>query len=338
MAIGGLRNTAGSVSKLSFLSEFGLKLGKIIRDTLRRDLTRCREDPNLNEHDSWTFKTCACVGKEDSQPPTEAVDKIGAILKRHTKHCWPADKPKGLSDVNTMQLEAWRKAAKHPDVESVGWLDDGGPAGIKCMPTDAGGIFPDCSAPALASTSEIRCDADLFRNYAGVEEHAVTEEELQLHIDAGHLAEFDSYEDLSKFVGATEEDPAILSKLGLIIKERNGVQKARMILDTKESGVGRLSGKYQRVILPRLFDAIIRLLFLMSCMEGEATHAVLAFVLDFTQAFWQIPIRPEERKYYCATAILRGKRRFLAYLRAAQGSAMAPLLFCRVISLVMCLT
>lgn len=36
-------------------------------------------------------------------------------------------------------------------------------------------------------------------------------------------------------------------------------------------------------------------------------------------------IRPDERKYFCATAILRGKRRYLAYMRAARGSAIAPL-------------
>ena len=41
---------------------------------------------------------------------------------------------------------------------------------------------------------------------------------MQMHVDLGHLAAFDSYEELSKFVEATPEEPAILSKLGLIIK------------------------------------------------------------------------------------------------------------------------
>ena len=118
-----------------------------------------------------------------------------------------------------------------------------------------------------------------------------------MHVDEGHLAEFDSYQDMAELVGATPEEPAIMNKLGLIIKERNGVQSARLILDTKESGVGKLTGEYQRVILPRLFDAVLRLLFLMSCMTGDACQMVESFVLDFTQAFWQIPIRPEERKY-----------------------------------------
>ena len=58
----------------------------------------------------------------------------------------------------------------------------------------------------------------------------VTEEELQAHVDAGHLAEFDSYDELSAFVGGTPSEPAILSKLGLIIKMKGGVEKARIIV------------------------------------------------------------------------------------------------------------
>ena len=76
----------------------------------------------------------------------------------------------------------------------------------------------------------------------------------------------------------------------------------------------------------------------MSCIQGDAYKYLWAFVLDYTQAFWQMPIRPEERRYFCATAILRGRRRYLVYLRAAQGSALAPLLWCRLIACVCVLT
>ena len=69
------------------------------------------------------------------------------------------------------------------------------------------------------------------------------------------------------------------------MKIKNGVEKARLILDTKQSGVGSGAGRYQRVVLPRLFDAILRMLFLMSCMTGAANEIILAMVLDYTQAF-----------------------------------------------------
>ena len=79
---------------------------------------------------------------------------------------------------------------------------------------------------------------------------------------------------------------------------KNGIEKARMILDTKESRVGSRIGRHQRVILPRLFDAILLMLFLMSCMTDSDVRdlTLMALVLDFTQAFWQVPIRQEERK------------------------------------------
>ena len=48
----------------------------------------------------------------------------------------------------------------------------------------------------------------------------------------------------------------ILSKIGLIVKEKDGVVKKRMILDTKQSGLKHCSAKHQRVLLPRLLDAI----------------------------------------------------------------------------------
>ncbi len=59
---------------------------------------------------------------------------------------------------------------------------------------------------------------------------------MQAHINAGHLAEFDSYDELSEFVGGTPTEPAILSKLGLIIKIKDGVEKARILLYTKATG------------------------------------------------------------------------------------------------------
>jgi len=211
------------------------------------------------------------------------------------------------------------------------------------MPTDVGCIFPPATDAASSDASELHSNPHTFRNYAGVEEHEATEKELQLHVDAKHLAEFDTYDELSQFVNATEAEPAVLNKIGLVIKVKhdaagNPVEKARMILDTKESGVGALSGKHQRVMLPRLLDAVLRLLYLMSIAVLDPSKFITTFVLDYTQAFWQIPIAPEERKFFCATAKLRGKRRFLAFLRAAQGSKLAPLHWRRLIALVCCLT
>ena len=111
-----------------------------------------------------------------------------------------------------------------------------------------------------------------------------------------------------------------------------------MILDTKESGVKLVTSQTQRVILPRLFDAILQLLFLMTCMTYGMAEGLAAFVLDFSDAFWQIPILQEEQKFFCASGLIGGKRKWIAFLRAAQGSSAAPTLWGRLVALVMRLT
>ena len=95
------------------------------------------------------------------------------------------------------------------------------------------------------------------------------------------------------------------------------------------SRLARKSPESSRVTLPRLFAAVIWLLLLTSFVTDTAAGAVSAFLLDYTEAFWQMPIRPDEHKYFCATAILRGKRRYLSCMRTAQGTAIATLLWAR---------
>ena len=83
---------------------------------------------------------------------------------------------------------------------------------------------------------------------------------MQNHIDKEHVVAFDTYPELVEYIGGTP----ILSKLGIIEKIRNGVTSTRTILDTKESGVKYITAKTQRVIQPRLFDAVLSMLSLLS--------------------------------------------------------------------------
>ena len=153
------------------------------------------------------------------------------------------------------------------------------------------------------------------------------------HISKGHIASFDTIDDFRKFV---KGDP-VLSKLGLILKTRNGTTKARMILDTKASGIKYVTGKSQRVILPRLFDAVLRLLCLLS-LAASAGGDISAFVFDFSDAFWQIPIAADELRFFCVTSLIKSIRKYMAFLRAAQGSRAAPLLWAKLAALLMRLT
>ena len=93
--------------------------------------------------------------------------------------------------------------------------------------------------------------------------------------------------------------------------------KKRIILDTKVSGLKNCSAKHQRVLLPRLLDAIVQGLRLYSkCSQHEQMEF---FVLDFSEAFWQVPLAPSERRFFYARLNIHSKVRYLVFLRTVQG-------------------
>jgi hypothetical protein len=232
-------------------------------------------------------------------------------------------------------LEAWRKQAKDPDFAVTRWLAGWAPAGIVHQP-EACGIFPDIDEEAEMPYSELQGNIDNFNNYAGVDENPIATDEIELRLMQGHLKAFDTALELQDFVGATTALPVILSKIGIITKLRAGKMKHRMILDTKAALIKYVSRKGQRVILPRLLDAILQALRLMGdCQEGEGVEWM---VLDFTDAFWQIRLHPEERKFFCCRIKHKGKQKYIVFLSTAQGSRGAPLTWARFAALVMRLT
>jgi hypothetical protein len=120
-------------------------------------------------------------------------------------------------------------------------------------------------------------------------------------------------DELRAYLGA---EP-VLNKVGVITKERAGKVKKRIILDTKVAGTKECSAKHQRVLLPRLLDAILQALILYDqCGPGESMDW---FVLDFTEAFWQIPLHPSERRFFCARVPINGVLKYIVYLRTVQG-------------------
>ena len=73
-----------------------------------------------------------------------------------------------------------------------------------------------------------------------------------------------------------------------------------------------------RSILPRATDFVSDVLALQAtALAGEAVEA---FVLDAEDAFWQVPLHPAERRYYCAVLDRPdGSWSYMAYNRTAQG-------------------
>ena len=136
--------------------------------------------------------------------------------------------------------------------------------------------------------------------------------EVKKLVDKGWLLEFSSLRELRDFLG---EEP-ILSKFGLVVKEKAGVTKKRLILDAKASGISDVASKRERVILPRILDVAQN----MHKLQAIRSEPVELFILDFADAFLLLPLAADERKWF--TSKLRGK--YFAFLRNAQGSRNAP--------------
>ncbi len=125
----------------------------------------------------------------------------------------------------------------------------------------------------------------------------------------------------------------MLSKLGCIKKmkfnpdTKQYTQKVRIILDCKQSNVSVRAARTHKSVLPRVSDAVKAALSLSA--DRAQDELVQMFIIDIVDAFWLIPLRQAERKYFCAK--LHGK--YYAFLRTAQGPRGAPLTFAAFIAL-----
>lgn len=160
----------------------------------------------------------------------------------------------------------------------------------------------------------------------GIEDDDEAFDTLEGYHKKGFLDKCDTLQELAAKVGG----PPTLSKLGCIKKTKMNLEtgetitKSRIILDCKRSHVSRAARRTHKAVLPRVTDAITSLLRTLARSEEEVTM----LIADITDAFWLIPLKKEERKYFTAT--LRGK--YYSFNRTAQGSRGAPLTFAAVIA------
>lgn len=108
-------------------------------------------------------------------------------------------------------------------------------------------------------------------------------------------------------------------------------------MDSKRSGVKGASVRKYKWVLPRITDAVGNAPSLVNWMTPNAASAasgsvlgVQHIVIDATDAFWEISLHPDERRFFV------GKLgdSFLVYLRTAQGSRVAPITWAAVFGLV----
>ena len=110
--------------------------------------------------------------------------------------------------------------------------------------------------------------------------------------ELGWLEGFPNDEMLEAKVGK-----AVYSKIGVIAKLKGEKLKVRLIHDLKRSGANQLVQTTERIILPRITDVVNDALEIGEDLQPE--EDVEAMVLDFADAFKQLTVAPQERKYIC---------------------------------------
>jgi hypothetical protein len=100
-----------------------------------------------------------------------------------------------------------------------------------------------------------------------------------------------------------------------------------MILDCSASGISEATAQNQRVVLPRGLDVVRDIV--ASSLKATKGEKVSMMVLDFKDAFYHIPLRHDERRYFVG----KHKGRYIVNERVTQGSVNGPTIWGRMAAL-----
>ena len=237
--------------------------------------------------------------------------------------------PRGTRGPFGVLLAAILRTAGDPDAIVGDWLSDPPPIGImKEIPCT--GVFPKISAEDAARAARNYAPADhaggSTANYSSyLEFTAEADFELRREQQLGFMVSGKSENEL-RVCGT----PLVPSKIAVIVKKRvDGSTKVRLVHDLSRSGVNHRVRLPERVVLPRLGDVMVQALRLLrGCPEHEGVRFM---VLDFSDAFKQLRVSPEEQAFLAG----RWTEGWFRYLTVMFGIASGPLVWGRVAAALM---
>ena len=306
--LGGLRAPWSAVRRAPLLRHTGAKVRVAIEDFL----TRHPEVISLileSRGEGW-----AAVDAEFGVELVECImSALGAVsAARGEKSRW---RP-GL-------VKAFVKLACDPDTDLATWLEDGAPTGVMC-PIEPKGVFPrvESTGEAVSELEEFYATAAATSNYASVEENReAVEQEVQRLSRMGFVTLYHSWAEVLGRFGSV-----VVSKMAAVTKVReDGTTKLRIIIDMLRSGVNRFVKLQERIVLPRLVDAVDDLMELFGGPSlGDAQ--VDQMVLDWADAFHSMGVREEEFPQQVVKGFGDG---YIGYETVLFGGAGSPLVWGR---------
>ena len=180
-------------------------------------------------------------------------------------------------------IEQWGLHTEDTDSLVIAtWLRKGAPLGFT-EAIESTGVFPQVTGPqwqdeALRGLSR---SLDEWKNYSSAIEEA---EELRKLMDEYLNRKFCH---VVRDERQAEEElgrPPILNRLGVLVKEKEGIKKFRVIWDLKESQANLACSQGERIILPRLNDVAEA-----AVKEYRQDQEVWLTAVDVRDAFLNIP-------------------------------------------------
>ena len=169
---------------------------------------------------------------------------------------------------------------------------------------------------------EAEAAQNLIRDLQGWANHPSAEEEaedmLRLIDEANAKGFCTIYDSMAQAERELRTTP-ILSKLGVIVKMKENTKKARIIWDLRESKANELCNQGERIILPRVLDAVGDAL---EIFRNGGKPAFLA--VDVQDAFHNIPSGSDKSFTTAAFKDRAGENKILCYDVLVFGAVSSP--------------
>ena len=323
-ALSGMRRPARAVARSPMAVEEGRRVAAVTQRV-------------IDEYPDVVAKIDNLIGNADAD--ANSIEPVVEACRSRLADHWnitnvrPSDDGTHSTELRAELLGGWRAAAGDPDDQPEQWLAGGAPGGVRAHPLDRG-VFPIVPAderPAVEDPEALHTDFDEFVNYLGTECDDDAFQELERLVGKKFVRRFDTLDEVIRFL---DGETPVLSRIGIITKLRGGKLRKRIVLDLKQSGLTSASAKTERVLLAKALDPIWDMLDLLADVGSVDPDNCEWLVLDFSDAFWMLPLHKAERRFFVAK--FRG--RFYCFVRVAQGSRGAPLVWGRLAALLMRLT
>ena len=203
------------------------------------------------------------------------------------------------------EVEAWCRRGGDPETEVHWWIKEGVPLGVN-VPIKTCNVFPPALKEEAQRPEDWRAAQGLredIGNYVSVREQEEDAKiEIDRLIDRGYAVKARKGEvERAGFKGTT------ISKLGLIVKTKEGgAKKRRIIIDLRRSGGNRKAVLPERLILPRPMDAIAmvrRMHASKAELEKPQDKTLELVMIDVSDAYMHLAVAEEEKGHCLAPAL-----------------------------------